>query len=54
MGEIKMSITTDQPDQPCGACGGTGYQQNIETGIKERCPMCGGLGKKYVGPSIIC
>jgi DnaJ-class molecular chaperone len=53
-GEIKMSTTIDQPYQPCGACGGKGYQHNIQTGINERCPMCGGSGMKYVAPSIIC
>jgi DnaJ-class molecular chaperone len=49
-----MSITTDQLSPPCSACGGKGYQRNIQTGINERCPMCGGSGKVYVDQSIIC
>lgn len=47
-------ITTDQVNQPCSACGGSGYQRNIQTGINERCPVCGGSGMKYIEPSVIC
>lgn len=30
----------------CGACGGGGYQRNIQTGMNEKCPVCGGSGKR--------
>jgi DnaJ-class molecular chaperone len=43
-------ITNDQSSRPCDACGGKGFQRNIQTGINERCPMCGGTGIKYNGP----
>lgn len=49
-----MIMTTDSASQPCNACGGTGYQHNIQTGINERCPVCCGSGMKYNGPIIIC
>lgn len=47
-----MDSTTDQLYPYCNACGGTGYQQNIETGIRELCPLCEGSGKRYIGPTI--
>lgn len=32
--------------ESCGACWGTGYQRNIQTGINEKCPVCGGSGRR--------
>lgn len=48
-----MDSTTNVLEHNCNACGGTGYQQNILTGIKETCPVCGGSGRIYNGPSVI-
>jgi hypothetical protein len=32
--------------EPCGACGCRGYQRNIQTGMNEKCHVCGGSGKR--------
>jgi DnaJ-class molecular chaperone len=36
--------TTSANKKHCNACGGTGYQRNMQTGINEMCPICGGKG----------
>lgn len=29
----------------CPACGGSGIQRNIQTGLNVVCPVCGGTGR---------
>jgi len=36
--------TTDGSARPCPACNGLKYQFNKVTGMRERCPLCGGSG----------
>jgi hypothetical protein len=38
-------MTTDNlKNESCKACNGTGVQVNIYTGIRVKCPACGGTG----------
>lgn len=32
-------------EEKCKACYGTGIQYNAKTGLRVRCPVCGGSGK---------
>jgi DnaJ-class molecular chaperone len=44
----------------CRGCGGAGIQHNCQTGMREKCPVCGGSGKEshsnYDGlpPGVYC
>ena len=33
--------------ETCPACNGMRVQRNIQTGMNERCKMCGGTGRVY-------